>query len=168
MATRKEIFAKPEKCTGCMSCVIACGVEHSKGKSLFAACTEKPAPRSRVFVEWTAPERKTPILCRHCDDAPCMHACIVGAISQGDDGVVTTDTDRCIGCWTCVMVCPYGVIGRHAELKKSYRCDRCPGRETPACVSNCPTGALVFGSVDEFSKGARQTAAEEFAKGERK
>jgi carbon-monoxide dehydrogenase iron sulfur subunit len=168
MATRKEIFAKPERCTGCMSCVIACGVEHSQGKSLFAACTEKPAPRSRVYVEWSAPERKTPILCRHCDDAPCMHACIVGAITQGEDGVVTTDTDRCIGCWTCVMVCPYGVIGRHAELKKSYRCDRCPGRELPACVSSCPTGALVFGSVDEFSKGARQTAAEEFAKGERK
>jgi len=67
------------------------------------------------------------------------------------------------------MVCPYGVIGRHAELKKSYRCGPLPRpREVPACVSSCPTDALVFGSVEEFSKGARQTAAEEFAKGERK
>ena len=64
-----------------------------------------------------------------------MHACIVGAISTDDEGVVLTDPDRCIGCWTCVMVCPYGVIGRHAEEKKAYRCDLCPDLETPACVS---------------------------------
>ena len=96
---------------------------------------------------------------RHCEDAPCMHACISGAISRNKEGVVLTDTDKCIGCWTCVMVCPYGVIGRHLETHKSYRCDRCPDRETPACVSSCPTKALVYRTVKSFSKEVRKEAA---------
>jgi carbon-monoxide dehydrogenase iron sulfur subunit len=167
MAKRKEIFVKPERCTGCMTCVISCAVEHSRGKNLYSACTEKPSPRSRLYVEWVAPERKIPVLCRHCEDAPCMHACISGAISMDDEGVVMTDSDRCIGCWTCVMVCPYGVIGRHAEEKKAYRCDRCPDLEVPACVSTCPTRALLYETVEEFSGEQRKAAAEEMAGGEK-
>ena len=42
------------------------------------------------------------------------------------------------------MVCPYGVIGRHLEEHKAYRCDRCPDRQTPACVEACVSGALTF------------------------
>ena len=53
-------------------------------------------------------------------------------------GMVITDTDKCIGCWTCVMVCPYGVIGRHLEEHKAYRCDRCPDREIPAVCERMP------------------------------
>ncbi len=58
------------------------------------------------------------------------------------------------------MVCPYSsVIGRHLETHKSYRCDRCPDRETPACVSSCPTKALVYRTVKSFSKDVRIDAA---------
>ncbi len=88
-----------------------------------------------------------------------MHACISGAISRNKESVVITDSDKCIGCWTCVMVCPYGVIGRHLETHKSYRCDRCPDRETPACVSSCPTKALIYRTVEKFSKDVRKDAA---------
>ncbi len=96
-----------------------------------------------------------------------MHACISGAISMDDEGVVMTDSDRCIGCWTCVMVCPYGVIGRDGSEKKAYRCDRCPDLEVPACVSTCPTGALLYESVEEYSGGLRKRTAEEVAGGEK-
>jgi carbon-monoxide dehydrogenase iron sulfur subunit len=95
-----------------------------------------------------------------------MHACISGAISRNDEGVVMTDSDKCIGCWTCVMVCPYGVIGRHLEEHKAYRCDRCPDRETPACVSSCPTEALVYQAADSFSSNARKDVAAEMLAGE--
>jgi len=70
-----------------------------------------------------------------------------------------TDTDRCIGCWTCVMVCPYGVIGRHLQEQKAYRCDRCPDRDLPACVGACPTKALVYQSVTNFSRNVRKSAS---------
>jgi carbon-monoxide dehydrogenase iron sulfur subunit len=145
---------------------MACAVEHSAARSLFGAVAETPLPKSRIYVEWVAPDHKMPIVCRHCDDAPCMHACISGAIRRDEDGVVRTDADKCIGCWTCVMVCPYGVIGRHLEEHKAYRCDRCPDREIPACVSACPTGALVYQTVPEYSGAARQHASREILQAE--
>jgi carbon-monoxide dehydrogenase iron sulfur subunit len=141
-------------------------VEHSAAKTLFGAVAETPHPKSRLFVEWVAPDHKVPIVCRHCDDAPCMHACISGAIHRDEDGVVRTDADKCIGCWTCVMVCPYGVIGRHLEEHKAYRCDRCPDREIPACVSACPTGALVYQTVPDYSGAVRQHASREILQAE--
>ncbi len=159
MPEPKEIFARPERCVGCLSCEIACAVEHSQSKNLFAAIAERPRAKHRLWVEWVAPQHKVPILCRHCEDAPCMHACISGAIRRTEAGVVLTDADKCIGCWTCLMVCPYGVIGRHLETHKSYRCDRCPDRAEPACVSACPTQALVYRTATEYAAAARQTAA---------
>jgi carbon-monoxide dehydrogenase iron sulfur subunit len=95
-----------------------------------------------------------------------MHACISGAISRTDEGVVFTNVDKCIGCWTCVMVCPYGVIGRHMEEHKAYRCDRCPDRQSPACVDACPTKALVYRTVEDYSSDVRKTASREMLSGE--
>jgi Fe-S-cluster-containing hydrogenase component 2 len=127
MSQPKEIFVKTDRCVGCRSCITACAVEHSASKSLFGAIAETPRPKSRVYVEWVAPDRKVPLVCRHCEDAPCMHACISGAIHRDADGVVRTDTDKCIGCWTCVMVCPYGVIGRHLEDAQGLSLRPLPG-----------------------------------------
>jgi len=166
MSEAKEIFVRLDRCVGCHTCELSCAVEHSLSKTLFGSIGEHPTPRRRIYVEWVPPERKLPILCRHCQDAPCMHACISGAISRTDEGVIITDTDRCIGCWTCVMVCPYGVIGRHLETNRSYRCDRCPDRETPACVDSCPTKALVYRTVATFSSTVRKGASEEILSGE--
>ncbi len=167
MTQPKEIFVNPDQCVGCQSCKIACAVEHSASKNLFGAISEKPLPKSRVYVEWVQPDKKIPMVCRHCEEAPCMHACISGAIHRDDNGVVMTKEDKCIGCWTCVMVCPYGVIGRHLETRKAYRCDRCPDRDMPACVTACPTGALVYDTVDGFSHQMRQKASQELSAGDR-
>ncbi len=166
MSQPKEIFVRLDHCMGCHSCEMACAIAHSVGQTLYAALSESPAPKSRLWVQWVAPDHAVPIVCRHCEDAPCMHACISGAISRGQDGVVSTDADKCIGCWTCVMVCPYGVIGRHMEEHKAYRCDRCPDREIPACVSACPSQALVFKSVADYSGEVRQAASQELVSGQ--
>ncbi len=164
MSQPKEIFVKTDRCVGCRSCVMACAVEHSASKSLFGAIAEYPSPKSRIYVEWLPPNHKMPLVCRHCEEAPCMHACISGAIHRDPDGVVRTDPDKCIGCWTCVMVCPFGVIGRHLEQHKAYRCDRCPDRDVPACVSACPTGALVYRTVPDYTASVRRHASEELFK----
>lgn len=162
MKQPKEIFVQPERCLGCHSCEMACAVAHSSSKSLYTALHETPLPKSRIFVEWVAPQTMAvPIVCRHCEEAPCMHACIAGAISQGAEATVTTDADKCIGCWTCVMVCPYGVIGRHLEARKAYRCDRCAELDTPACVSACPSQALVYQSARDYARNVRQKASHE-------
>jgi carbon-monoxide dehydrogenase iron sulfur subunit len=161
---QKEIFVRIDRCMGCHSCELACAIEHSASKALFAAITDKPAPRKLLYVEPVKSE-SVPVLCRHCEDAPCVHACICGAISISKEGNVLTDSDKCIGCWTCVMVCPYGVIGRNMEGHKSYRCDRCPDRDVPACVEACPTRALVFQTVEGFSKNMRRAASSEMVAG---
>jgi carbon-monoxide dehydrogenase iron sulfur subunit len=159
MTEPKEIFVRLDRCMGCHSCELACAVSHSGSGSLYGALGEKPLPRPRIYVECVSSKIPVPIVCRHCEDAPCMHACIAGAIGRTEEGVVMTSSDKCIGCWTCVMVCPYGVIGRQLEEHKAYRCDRCPGRSIPACVEACPTRALVYGSVKDFSRETRRTAS---------
>lgn len=166
MSQPKEIFVRLDRCMGCHSCEMACAVEHSAGKTLYAALSESPTPKPRLYVEWVAPDNAVPIVCRHCEDAPCMHACISGAIGRSDDGVVATQKDKCIGCWTCVMVCPYGVIGRHLEEHTAYRCDRCPDKELPACVNACPTNALVYQDADQYSVQKRRSASRELLSGQ--
>jgi len=158
MSEPKEIFVRLDRCMGCHSCEMACAVAHSGSRSLYGAISEQPRPKPRVYVESVSAKTPVPILCRHCEDAPCMHACIAGAIRRTEAGVVITQSDRCIGCWTCVMVCPYGVIGRQMEEHKAYRCDRCPDRSIPACVEACPTKALVYRTVKDFSRDTRRTA----------
>ena len=167
MSQPKEIFVRFERCIGCHTCEIACAVEHSDSKTLYGAIGEEPRPRKRVYAEWVPTDNRIPVLCRHCEYAPCMHACISGAIIRSDEGVVLTDSEKCIGCWTCVMVCPYGVIGRQPETHKAYRCDLCPELEIPACVNACPTNALIYRTVEAFSEDVRKDASREMLSGEK-
>jgi len=161
----KEIFVHLDRCVACHACELACAVEHSAGKSLFAAIGETPVPRKRLYVE-QALAQKLPLLCRHCEEAPCVLACRTGAMSQDAlTRIVTHDPDKCIGCWMCTMVCPYGVIGRQLERRIAVKCDRCPDLEVPACVTACPTRALVYAEEEAFSGGVRQVAAAEVAEG---
>jgi len=57
----------------------------------------------------------------------------------------------------CVLACPFGVISE--DRKKVVKCDRCPDREIPACVEACPTKALTFEEVKDFSATKREIAA---------
>jgi carbon-monoxide dehydrogenase iron sulfur subunit len=155
----KEIFVRMDRCTGCKTCEWQCRVEHSASKTLLGALLEPSLPRRRLFVE-TDGEAKVPVLCRHCEDAPCLNACISGAIYRDSrTNAVLSNPDKCIGCWTCIMVCPYGVISRNPERGVSIKCDLCPERDTPACVDSCPTKALVYMEPEEFSRMKRQTYA---------
>ena len=154
----KELLVRLDRCLGCLSCRLACAVEHSLSKSLFAAPAEIPRPRYRLYVE-RGGGRNLPLTCRHCDPAPCLEACIAGALYRDERGAVLRREGACVGCWTCLMVCPYGVVGREKERRVALKCDRCPEREVPACVAACPTHALVFADPETFGAEIRKTAA---------
>lgn len=159
----KEIFVRLDRCLACNGCEIACAIEHSAAKNLFAAIAETPLPPKRLYVEYAAGQR-LPILCRHCDPAPCVDACMTGSMYRDETREVVAHEDaRCVGCWMCIMLCPYGVVGRRREERIALKCDRCPDLETPACVTACPTRALVFVEAEEFSQTKRAEAAETIA-----
>ncbi len=151
----KELFVRLDHCTGCKTCELSCRIEHSRSKTLFGAIVEAPRPRRRLFVEADG-VGSVPVVCRHCEDAPCLNACISGAIFRdARTNAVMTNPDKCIGCWTCVMTCPYGVVNRALERSVSVKCDLCPDRSSPACVDSCPAKALVYTEPDEFSRTKR-------------
>jgi len=156
----REVFILLERCLGCHSCELACAVEHSRTKTLFTAIYETPLPRKRLYVE---PREETelplalPLTCRHCEDAPCIAACVPGAMYRTPEGTVTNvgGSQECIGCAWCNMVCPFGVIGLGQDVDGkviAIKCDLCPDRDIPACVEACPTKALVYMEADEFAK----------------
>jgi len=81
-----------------------------------------------------------------------VEACIAGAMHKDDvTGEVTCDVDCCVGCWMCVMVCPFGAV-RPGEIY-TIKCDMCPDRQDGyACVESCPTGALFTATQEEFEE----------------
>jgi tetrathionate reductase subunit B len=145
------------KCNGCYCCQFACKDEHVGNDW---SPTAKPQPETGQFwlglkehVRGSVPKVKmyyVPLLCQHCDDAPCMEACKVpGALYKRDDGLVIIDAVKCTGCMSCVSSCPYGVIFYNEDLKLAQKCTGCAhlldqGWKEPRCVDACPTEALRF------------------------
>jgi carbon-monoxide dehydrogenase iron sulfur subunit len=150
----RRVYPKEEVCMACRLCEIACIVEHSKHKDIYKAYKEEtPRPVSKTLVEEEGIEISISTQCRHCIEPACLEACITGAIyRKNPDSPVLVNLERCIGCWMCVMACPYGAIARdcrktnstESERKVMSKCDLCPDREIPACVEACPNRALVF------------------------
>jgi carbon-monoxide dehydrogenase iron sulfur subunit len=153
----EAIYVRHDRCLGCKSCEIACSVAHSQEKNLPAAISQMQPPKKRLFVEQHGTV-KSPVLCRHCEDAPCVAACITGCLYKDERGFVLRRKERCIGCWSCILACPFGVISRDAEQHLAVKCDRCHKKEVPACVAACPTKALQLVDVDTLSKERRQAA----------
>lgn len=135
---------------GCHLCEVYCQVEHSQSKDLIKAFNrESPQPLSRVRIEERKPVSFS-VMCRHCDEPPCVYACLTGALRKDSGtGIVTVDEEKCMGCWTCILVCPFGVIRQDRHRGNIAKCDLCQGEELPACVANCPNEALVYAEVKD-------------------
>ncbi len=147
----KVIGVHMDRCTGCKTCELYCGAERgSESKTLLKAVQESPAPRPRVRVEGREGV-SFPLQCRHCLQAPCLDACLTGALTREEkSGMVIIREDLCIGCWTCTAFCPYGVITPSPERKIAVKCDRCLYMEKPVCVDVCPTKALEVVELEEI------------------
>jgi len=141
----RSILVNVGRCVACKTCEISCALNRSSlSKRLPEAIYEEILPLSRVRVESTGTERGFPMQCRHCDVAPCLDACPAGALYRDEEGLVLTHDGRCIGCWMCLMVCPFGAPQPFRNFRKVIKCDRCKGIGAPYCVESCPTQALIL------------------------
>ena len=141
----KRIYIREEVCLGCRLCEVYCQVRHSSSKDLIKAFKlESPRPLPGLWVEECRPV-SFPVQCRHCPEPPCVYACLTGALHQAaDSGAVTVDAGRCVGCWTCILVCPLGAIRQDIHRARIAKCDLCLSEDTPVCVTICPNEALVY------------------------
>lgn len=106
-------------CTGCQACVVACKAENN-----IPAVGPDDAARGRVirWIDVVAGDHGDdhgpgddhgggdgflPLLCQHCDEAPCTKVCPVHATYRNPEGIVAQIYPRCIGCRFCMAACPY-------------------------------------------------------------
>ena len=146
----KALYINYEKCTGCRLCELVCAVKHDG--------ISNPA-RSRIKVmKWEMEGLYIPMSCQQCQDAPCVNACPVKALSRDEDlSRVVVDYDVCIGCRTCVSVCPFGAMSFNTIDRKVFKCDLCEG--DPQCVRFCDRKAVDFVSPDDVSIDKKREAA---------
>lgn len=90
-----------EKCTGCQACTSACQMEN----------TRMPGENWQdvLFYDEGKDLKWFPRPCMHCEEPSCVTVCPTRATYKNDDGTVTVDWNRCIGCKYCMIACPYGV-----------------------------------------------------------
>lgn len=157
----KVIGVYSNRCTGCKTCELYCAVERgSNAKTLLKAVQELPEPQPRVRVEGSN-DAPFPLQCRQCLQAPCLDACLSGALTRDPEtNMVFVREDRCIACWTCTMFCPYGVIFPWPQRKIALKCDRCNYMENPTCVEVCPTHALELVELDDYDTLLRERREE--------
>lgn len=151
------------RCNGCYNCQIACKDEHCGNDwSPYA----KPQPDIGQF--WCKLNEKvhctgdlarmtyTPVMCQHCEDAPCM-AAAPGAVYRREDGLVVIDPEKAKGIKAIAEACPYGAVFYNEELDLCQKCTGCAhlldnGWQVPRCVDACPTDAIRFGDAEDFAE----------------
>jgi carbon-monoxide dehydrogenase iron sulfur subunit len=149
----KKVLVNEPVCMGCHLCEVYCQLQHSKVKDPIKTFKREGTPIPRLRIEANKPVFFS-LRCQQCEEPACVYACLTGALTRNPEtGLVATDEDRCVGCWTCILACPYGAIHQDVIRHKSVKCDLCQGADTPACVANCPNEALTFEEVGEVVGG---------------
>ncbi|AUU84462.1 electron transport protein HydN [Leclercia adecarboxylata] len=168
------IIADASKCIGCRTCEVACVVSHHDTQDCASLTPQNFLPRIHVIKGVNV---STATMCRQCEDAPCATVCPNGAIARDND-FVHVHQERCIGCKTCVVACPYGAmevvlrpvvrsigsgLNVMSEKAEANKCDLCYHQpDGPACVQACPTNAIVCidrQKLEQLSQEKRRRAA---------
>ncbi len=172
-----------KRCIGCNSCTVACKQANGTppGDLRTKVLTMEVGRYPHTKLEFI------PVLCNHCEEPECVRLCPVGASAKQENGIVTIDPDKCLGCGYCEMACPYGARtlikkttgyfgehglstyeqARYAEHPEGVvdKCDFCADRvargELPVCVVTCGAGARIFGDLDDPTSEVSRLIAEE-------
>lgn len=166
-------------CIGCRTCETACaeanGLPEPDWSDDFSYETERSATENQWSVVNRHETRRGEVFvkrqCMHCAQPACTAACLTKALIKTPEGPVIWRADKCMGCRFCMISCPFDVpkFEYHSPVPRIQKCHMCWERLTeggldegtlPACVENCPAGALTFGKRSELLRIARQRIVE--------
>ncbi len=166
------ILVDTTKCIGCRTCEWACADAHKDAGLEFPEDVDFSVVRTTSEKQWTVVNRyetekgiiyaKTQ--CMHCLSPACASACLTRAMHKNTnpEGPVTWTADRCMGCRFCMVSCPFDMpkFEYHKAVPRIQKCVMCAERlaegKKPACVENCPAGALTFGRRADLVEQAKQ------------
>lgn len=166
-------------CIGCKACMVACKQANGMPPETAGqpeAMWDSPLETSgrtlnviKLYQNGSAEHKDREIdgyafmkrHCLHCVDPSCVSACPVSAMTKDSvTGIVQHHKDRCIGCRYCVYSCPFGIPkyeydNPFGQIQKCQFCAHLQAKgELPACCDVCPTGASLFGRVDDLKDEA--------------
>ena len=158
-------------CTNCQLCVLA-SKDEFVGNS-FPGYSEEMPKHGAEWIEIKSKERGAgpmvdvaylPVMCQHCDDAPCIEQAENGAIKKRDDGIVLIDPELAKGQKHLVDTCPYGAISWNEEKQvpqhwffDAHLLDE--GWTEPRAAQVCATAAITAIKTDDAQM--REKASEE-------
>ena len=140
--------------------------------------------QQHAYVDDGLKRIRIPVLCNHCDNPPCVRVCPTKATFRRDDGIVTMDYHRCIGCRFCMAGCPYGSRSfnwrdprpRIKEINPDFptrtkgvveKCTFCvhliDKGGKPACVDACKYGGLLFGDLNDPNGEVRRALQQRYS-----
>jgi Fe-S-cluster-containing dehydrogenase component len=158
-------------CNGCYCCFLACRDEYCgndypgysaaqpmTGMNWMRVVEKERGKYPKVKVAYTS------IPCMHCDEALCVKMSPDGTVYRRTDGIVVIDPVKAKGRKEIVNTCPYRVIEWNEEKQLPQKCTLCvhlldQGWKEPRCVEACPTGAIVFGDLDNPQSEVSQRLA---------
>jgi len=184
-------FTDTTLCIGCKACEVACkqwnqlpsdgfnftGNSFDNTKVLSGTTWRHVAFKEKLDDSNNSSEPQNRWLmlsdvCKHCESAPCQHACPTGSIIYNKFGDVYVQNDICNGCGYCISACPFGVMGRADHPHDdghAHKCTLCMDRQedglTPACAKACPTSSIQFGPVEDLRLAAKQRERDLQARG---
>ena len=157
---RYGIVVDVTKCNGCYNCFLACKDEYCgneylpysvsqpmKGQFWMNVVEKERGEYPKVKVAYIA------VPCQHCDNASCVKLAQNGAVYRRPDGIVIIDPIKAVGKKEIISTCPYRLIFWNEEKQVAQKCTMCAhlidkGWKEPRCVEACPTGAMLFGDLD--------------------
>lgn len=152
-------YFNAKRCTGCKTCMLACKDAFNLDESVSFRQVYEVAGGGWAKDGsgcWTHDcfAYYVSSACNHCSNAACMEVCPTGAMGKNEQGLVSVDVRRCIGCGYCALSCPYHAPKVDRTVGHSVKCDGCAERVAaggkPICVEACPLCALDFGPVAEL------------------
>jgi len=136
----KVLFINPERCVGCMACLMACSMKQGEITS--------PTNSMILPVRLRKQEINIPVVCRQCAKPLCADVCPMGALSRDEKtGAMVVDPDLCIACGMCMVACPLGGISVNTKVGHSLKCNLCEG--DPVCAKVCAYRAIEYVTEEE-------------------
>ena len=161
------------KCIGCKTCVVACKESNemrpdtrlSELHDAPLALNDRTKNIIKLYKDDDGRRSYMKQQCMHCIDPACVGACMIGALQKREYGIVTWESDRCIGCRYCQVACPYNVPKFEWESTnpRIIKCELCSHRmpeKGPACCEVCPREAVIYGKYDELLAEAKKRLAD--------